>query len=549
MKQFLALLAQPNRIKSPWRAGLVFAIWYVLCLCDHFVYSDLQIPHSAAYFALMFLQPACYAGLLTAIHLLLGRFRWLLLPFFAYAWVLTCVEFCIVLMIGACQTGDLPLIVLNSSWNEIKTFFAQTVPIGAYVGVTLALVIGGLAAKTLFTIRLDVSWRFKLIGSLLLVVPFVLLDLCLLPVILLPRQMLFSGFLTDSAKNWRENNLLYDACLRPKDVGNVSVETTDEGSPVGVFLIGESVTRNRMGIYGYARATTPCLQQLKSERLFVFQNLLGCWSNTQGALRRLLTELDLNAGSEPCCTLPEVCSRAGYDCILLSNQGHWGPHDSYDSRLFLACREKTWLEDEGGGSDLDLVRLLEDRLTGDIPKPTLAFMHQLGCHWPMTYYTPDYAKFPLAAAEACPEETNARIRALCNRYDNCVLQTDACFGKTVALLKRTKRPAFAVFVSDHGETPRQGSMRVHKDNDLWEIPMVVWVSEEYAKAYPDVIEQLELAANRRLQQDQLFAGLLTLFRITGYSRHSSTKDFLSSFFQPRQVRTIANGTVPYEKDR
>ena len=525
----------------------VFFVWYGLCFLDCFVQAGLRFSHEFRYVVYAFLQPACYAGVLTSIHLLLGRAKWVLLPFFAYAWVLVCVEFGIVRMIGSCQTGDLVLIALNSSWNEARNFFTQAVSIDTYVAFSLALVVGGLVAKVLFSIRLNVPWFNRWSATFVLVIPFAVLNLHVLPIILLSRHMMFTGFIVDSISNLQENRALYAACLRPKEIGDVKIDSAAAGSPVGVFIIGESLTRNHMGVYGYARETTPRLQALKSDRLFLFQDLLACWSNTAGALRRLLTELELGRATDPYCAFPEVCSRAGYSCALYSNQGHWGPEDSLGSRLFNACRERVWLTEEGGGYDVDLLPRLKGKLLDDVREPTLVFLHLMGCHWPMTFYPPEFAKFPLDASEGCPEVLSTRARTRCNQYDNSVLQTDAVFGEAVAAVERLKRPSFVVLVSDHGETPRQDGMRRVEDMDLWEIPMVVWVSEEYAKTYPEVLQQLELATRRPLQEDQLFVGLLTLARVSGYSQYSEERDFLSSFFQPRAERMIGNGKKKYGK--
>ena len=104
-----------------------------------------------------------------------------------------------------------------------------------------------------------------------------------------------------------------------------------------------------------------------------------------------------------------------------------------------------------------------------------------------------------------------------------------------------------MLISDHGESPRKEGMRITTDLDVWEIPMVVWVSDEYKKEFPEVARHLQESVDKKMQQDQLFVGMLSLSRISGYLRYDEHRDFLSPNFTPRTHRYVCNGTAVYEK--
>ena len=92
-------------------------------------------------------------------------------------------------------------------------------------------------------------------------------------------------------------------------------------------------------------------------------------------------------------------------------------------------------------------------------------------------------------------------------------------------------------------------MRSMRHRDLWEIPMVVWVSEEYRRTYPETVRALRESVSKKLQQDQLFLGLLTLSQVIGYSRSEPEGNFLSPRFRGRERRLVENGQAVYEDDK
>lgn len=527
------------------------AVWYVICLTSAYTKFGHAIPTGPTKIIYFICQPACYALLLTSFTFLLGKWRILLLPFFAYVYLVELAEHWFFVKFHAHFMGDLALIAMNSSWEEAGAFFADSFSWPMLLGLLAVFIAGYFIARILFAGKIEAGMRARLILFGVCSLPFVVLNCVLIKPRFIPYQMMFVYVAADTVKSLQINREIYAACKSPAPVGEVRLSSVASGNPLGVILVGESMTRNNLGLYGYARDTTPEMQGIKDGELFVFSDLLGVSGNTQGALRYLLTEFELEGRSAEC-AFPEACRRAGYECALLSNQGHWGVVDTISTFLFSACKDATWITELESGRELydrDMVPMLRDKAMAHSDRPFLCFMHLAGSHNPFKSYPKEFGIFNPDFVDGCNAHLTGSGRALYNDYDNTIRHTDAVFGGVVRVLKEAHRPAFALLVSDHGESPRLGKWRVVTDKDIWEIPMVVWVSEEYKKAYPETVRRLREAVGRKLQQDQLFIGMLSLAQIVGYSRYSEERDFLSPKFKARKVRRIQNGKVPYEGDK
>lgn len=525
-------------------------VWYLLFGIDVYLCKQMQAPTSVKELAFQVGQPLLYAVPLGGLTVLLGRFRWLLVPVFTYLFAIESIEFFLFRTFRTPFTGDLLLIVLNSSKSEILSVAGAFLSVRS-VGVALGVVLLGVA----------LGWiAFRDRRPVCAVRPWALLLLCL-PLVLrlsvtaaMGRKILLplaADVIVDTVASYEASVEYWNACRNPAPFGDVSICRRDGAAPIGVIVIGESATRNNLQLYGYGRETTPRLCALADE-LFVFDDLVASWSHTLESLHHLLTEKDLTDGKETLCTFPQVCGRAGYRCLLLSNQDHWGRYDTLNAALFSSCDEATWLGDlksERKLYDLDMVGMLEAAVRRAGEAPVLSFVHLYGCHFPYAGYPESFRKFPTGLTDACNRHLDADGRAMYNGYDNAILQSDAVVGDIIELVRQQHRPAFVVFVSDHGETPRADDMRVETDRDLWEIPLVIWLSEEYRRDYPETVARVRASLSKRLQADQLFVGLLSLAQIGGYARYAAERDFLAPEFRPRERRLVQMGKVVYEKDR
>jgi heptose-I-phosphate ethanolaminephosphotransferase len=499
-------------------------------------------------FIYVLVQPFCYATLFISIRLLLrNRFgKWFNVILFSYLTILEGVESLIVLRFGAYMTGDLIMICLNSSWTEMVAFIND---------MSLVNVVGGVVVFTaIFSTGIKVmmqSIEVPQYNAFIFILPFIFFNCVYLSPRLLPRQMLFSRIIVDTVFELSANNVICRACKEPQFKGDVYIDKCcEEYSPLGVFIIGESTTRNNMSLYGYRRETTPKMDVLKGE-LLIFDNMLACWSNTQGVLHHLLMDSTIDSSAPPNYSLCSLLTMAGYKCFLASNQSRWGAYDSLTSLLFVDCVERIYMKEAFPARhvyDPEMVQYVNQFAKSSPNTPCMVFLHLQGSHFPpKSAFPTQAAKFPNEFDDEYVHGYQSTKKYTYNQYDNSILQTDMLVGSVIDELKKCDRPTFMIFVSDHGETPRSDSMRCMVDTDLWEIPMVIWISDKYAALCPSLVSKLNLARPLKLQNDQLFYGFCNLAGVRG-SWDVKDKDFLSGGFVERTVRYIGNGQIPYRRD-
>lgn len=533
---------------------LMICAWYVISFASVYTMMfGLSAPKNMFHLFNLVCQAGCYALILASVTFLLGRWKFLLLPLYILIYVIELLEHYLLIRFKTLFGGDLLPMLLNSSWKEVEVFVMDMFSPAFIMWSVLIVIVGYLLTRMFLSGSVRAGILMRTLIFCACAIPFGIYNCVLRDPRCIPYQTTFSFLIADTIKNLSVAWDLYAVSKNPKDERVHIISGDSEQMPIiGVVMIGESMTRNNMSVYGYERNTTPQMNSITNGELFVFRNLLGAWSSTQEALRYLLTEYELgNAGSKVKCIFPEVCRQAGYECALFSNQNHWGAYNTFNSLLFSACKDATWIGDLKTNSklyDIDMVGLLKEKILSCTDRPLMCFMHLIGSHYPFDEYLDEHLIFKSDFVDKYNKHLFGVDRVLYNDYDNTIYHTDATFGAVVQELEDTHRPAFVLLVSDHGETPRTGKWRVGTDMDLWEIPMVVWISHEFKERYYNTAIKLRDAAGRRLQQDQLLVGMMTLSQIVGYSHYSEERDFLSPKFVARKVRMVQDGRIPYAGD-
>lgn len=321
--------------------------------------------------------------------------------------------------------------------------------------------------------------------------------------------------------------------VKHPDLPESLIGPSDDANLFGVVVIGESTTRNRWSLYGYSRATTPCIDALQKD-IFVFTDLLAAAPYTTQALRFLLTEATLGHDSGARYTLSAICSRAKYACSFFSTQNHWSGCDGADSLFFSDCGTKVWVT--------DLIK--QEEVFDNLLLPYVAseincagnravFLHLMGSHTlPARRYPHENTVFgKIGDVVPSPERISNS-----DHYDNSIHFTDSLLGNLIEMCSKSKRPCFLLYVSDHGETPSSDSWRYYSHRDLWEIPMFIWLSNEYKIRYPQVSQALLASCSKPLQLDQLLHGIVSLFQIKPLPTWEANGNFLSNDFKIRKNR-------------
>ncbi|WP_050468560.1 phosphoethanolamine transferase [Herbaspirillum chlorophenolicum] len=321
-----------------------------------------------------------------------------------------------------------------------------------------------------------------------------------------------------------------------------------------VWVIGESINRANMSLYGYPRNTTPLLSSMRKD-LIVFQDVVSSEPATMASLMKMFTPADIDEPDE-WNRKPDVlmlAHEAGFKTFWISNQV---PNDGWLGLVSNRASEKLFINKGAGRGennfDGNLLPGLEAALNNPAPKK-LIVVHLLGAH--PTYdmrYPQEYAKFDGAVDHISEQLAKADrpvwIRQLRNEYDNAIAYNDYVVGSMLQLTMKATRQnnASLVFSSDHGQ--EVGHTRNHAGQSIsdvtgYEIPMLLWTRSFIGKN-PEEKAMLE---HRAYQTDHLEHTVLGLLGVRSMY-YEASRDILSENFHSQDfvngLRRI-NGR-PYE---
>lgn len=228
-----------------------------------------------------------------------------------------------------------------------------------------------------------------------------------------------------------------------------------------VVVLGESMTTDRMSLYGYAKPTTPCLDGLR-DRMSVRGPVRAVDTSTVKALRLMLTRATVERPNRAIETAAVALRRRGYRPVLISAQPKWTRRCGVGQMLFAACETKIYLADNERGHgvwDHELVDYLKREMTVEDERPFAIFLHLQGSHFDPKYRVPPTFE--------TPDEFDD--------YDRSIFYTDAILG---TICKALPPRTVMVYVSDHGETPDASSWRDARNPSLWKVPLVIYPKNE-----------------------------------------------------------------------
>ena len=249
-----------------------------------------------------------------------------------------------------------------------------------------------------------------------------------------------------------------------------------------ILVIGESVDRNHMGIYGYERQTTPYFCDIRDE-LAVFKNVRTAYGLTNMAIKSISR---LNILGKKHYTFINFFKDAGFKTFWLSNQIGADIFDNYVLYLGKSCDESVFISDKNPFDrtpfDIELIEPLK-KVLADKSEKKLIVIHLLGSHFPMELrYPSDFSKFKCSDSISDSVSDAKKNRNTCY-YDNSILYTDYVLNEIIKLLKEKEDESICfLYVSDHGQEicgDERYESTTRGGTGTYEIPFVVWTSDKY----------------------------------------------------------------------
>ncbi|WP_025764955.1 phosphoethanolamine transferase [Dyadobacter tibetensis] len=310
-----------------------------------------------------------------------------------------------------------------------------------------------------------------------------------------------------------------------------------------MIILGESLNREYMGIYGYPRETSPHLRALEADtsqgRLFKLWDMISPEANTVPALKKVLTNInnENNIAFQNSVTILDLFNKGEYTSFWLSNQAPLGKYDTpnavisatADHRYFTASRNSLKNAESASGNyyDHELIDIFKAYTDSSDQEKQVFFVHLMGSHW---FYNDRYPK----DFEAFKSN---KVNDL-NSYLNTVAYNDFVVSQ---LIKTARERGFDLicYLSDHGEDMKYQHNQENYRRGMSTIPFLVYLSPGYMDRQPTLARQLVRAGRIPAMTDNFFHDIQVLsgFESTLFDPSAS---FLMKDYKVKKRRVVGN---------
>jgi heptose-I-phosphate ethanolaminephosphotransferase len=307
-----------------------------------------------------------------------------------------------------------------------------------------------------------------------------------------------------------------------------------------VVILGESATRRHMSLYGYKRKTSPLLEGM-GDRLLVFKNVISSELQTSPSLKKVLTlssEDPENYFRKP--SIIDVFNSLNFNTYWIDNQFDGPFNNSADIYTKIAKLSRQCFHLNFAGPDESVLVPLKNILAKKSETNQFVIIHLMGSHVP---YERRYPKpFELftdtsGIQTGLKSRLNAGQIKIINDYDNSVAYTDYVVASIIRLIEAKKGLNYVLYFPDHGEEVFDSRIYAGRsyDNitpDMYEIPFIIWLSDEYRKRRNIVVDP-----NRPYSISDAIHTIIDLSFISD-DYFDSTRSVISDYFKahPRDVR-------------
>lgn len=274
-----------------------------------------------------------------------------------------------------------------------------------------------------------------------------------------------------------------------------------------VFVLGESLRPDHLGLNGYERNTTPLLSR---EDMISFPFIYTEQTYTNRSVPHLLTRADstdyARAYTEK--SFISLFNACDFYTVWLANQE---AADTYvyfmnecDSLFHINIEKSSYVFDKW--VDGDLLPLFDNALSVDKGKK-LIVLHTIGSHWWYnSHFTDAFARFqPVVKSKVISSCTREEM---INSYDNTVLYTDYFLHELIGRLK--DKNAILIYQSDHGEALGEEGVWLHAAETPYThmAAGLVWMSPIYKEKHRGSYERAKENSLKRFRTDYLYHSIL-----------------------------------------
>ena len=327
-----------------------------------------------------------------------------------------------------------------------------------------------------------------------------------------------------------------------------SVKGSDSSAKKVMIIVGESLNRRFMSLYGYPKNTTPNLLRLSSDsskgKLYPFTNIISPETTTFIAIRKVLSNInnENNIPFDKSVTIVDLFKKAGYQSFWISNQAPLGSYEAPISiialnadHVYFTAQKKHIVSNNvitGGYYDGELLDAFNNFESKADTRKQVFFIHLMGSHW--NY--PD--RYPASFNVFHDGNVNQ------STYLNTIYYNDYIVSHLIQLAQQNKFDVVCYF-SDHGEDMNYAHNSENYTPDMSTIPFMVYLSNQYRAKHQDLDRNLKKNKDIKGMTDNFFQDIQLL---SGFK--SSMLNPAEAFVSDKYVfkkRSVVDNSIPFDK--
>lgn len=297
-----------------------------------------------------------------------------------------------------------------------------------------------------------------------------------------------------------------------------------KGNELYVVVIGESLNKNHMSLYGYYRNTTPNLNQLeKNGDIIKLNNAFSCHTHTLEVLTKALSYSSqynsVNYYESP--TIIDVFNKAGFKTYWLSNQVKYGGWDSPVSAIAERAHKSIFINKNMGevtatnSYDIALEKQLKQIIDKGIEQNTVVFVHLMGNHGAYKDRYPNNFNIYKDTLHTFNVGNKNFWHSNINEYDNSVIYNDFVVNQLIKQVKKYKSTSALIYFADHAEDvlDNKGHNSGQFSYSMVQVPFIFYFNNKYKTQYPNQYKNINKNINKVFTNDLLFDMLVGLTHV------------------------------------
>jgi heptose-I-phosphate ethanolaminephosphotransferase len=303
-----------------------------------------------------------------------------------------------------------------------------------------------------------------------------------------------------------------------------------------IIILGESLSKNHMSLYGYDLNTTPNLDALyQDHQIIKHPNAISSHTFSQTVLKRSLTSANQRNGKAfwQSASIMNVLSKNGFHTSWISNQTAYGPWDNLITILAeevdVEIRMNKFVGRRVESKEFDEVLIPYVKEALKAKGPQIIFVHLIGSH---AHYCSRYPEIYSEYSKSNYKSSEYNIAC----YDNSVKYNDFVVSEIFRLGATFTAVKGMVYMPDHSEDVLSGDRHnaAFFTYPMTEIPMLFKLSADYINENNEKMNNLSKNLDYPFVNDFLFDTVLGMVGIEGGDPRG---DLFSSYYSSKDLMT------------